>query len=58
MCIHYRYNFERGCRKNEQRGTNVEHSRQNENDYVQNLFLYVFKYHLKIYINIYIYIYI
>ena len=55
-----RVNFERGCRINGQKGTNVEHSFQNNN--IQKIFLSVITYQIKRYIymciNIYIYIFI
>ena len=51
-----RVNFERGCRINEQKGTNVEHSFQNNN--IQKVFLSVIIYHINRYIYIYIHIYI
>ena len=43
-------NFERGCRINGQRTTNVSHSLQNNNK--QKIFLSVFIYHLNRYIYI------
>ena len=45
-----RINFERRCRINGQRGTNVKDSFQNNN--IQKFFLSVFTYHINIYINI------
>ena len=42
-----RVNFERGCRINGQKGTNVEHSFQNNN--IQKIFLFVVIYHINRY---------
>ena len=56
--IAFKVNFERGCRANIQRGTDVELSLQNNN--IQKIFLFFCTYHMNIYIYTsvcYIYIY-
>ena len=54
--IAFKVNFERGCRANIQRGTDLELSLQNNN--LQKIFLFFSTYHIYIYIYIYICIFI